>query len=295
VGRSSESETSARGAALRSSKDRIIGMVARECEARELRALAGGGTVFAMHGLISPLVSRSVSFIVAPADLAGLVHALREKGWVRERTTRWLSPLPGAITRLTHEGWPASLDLHAVIPGFFEDPEISFEHAWSHQTSAEINGVRVPILDKLGTVIFAAHDRLAGDKSRRSPDTNLEFFLDQFRVALSAKECRALLRRVRDLGASEELRPLLEGLGLDPGEPVLPSLEYTAWRTGLPSATIADACLMGVIELPNEQRWALIREKVRFTPRGLFRAARAAVISFARLRQAPQRLAKALD
>ena len=295
MGRGSESDTSARGVALRSSKDRIIGLVARECEAQGLRALAGGGTVFAMHGLISPRVSRSVSFIVAPSDLAPLVHTLREKGWVRERTTRRFSPLPGAITRLTHEGWPAALNLHAVIPGFFEDPEIAFEHAWSHHVTAELNGVTVPILDKLGTVIFAAHDRLAGDKSKRSPDTNLEFFIDQFRVALSAKECRSLLRRVRDLGASEELRPLLEGLGLDPGEPVLPSLEYTAWRTGLPTATPADACLMGVIELPNEQRWTLIREKVTFTPRGILRATRAAIIAFARLRRAPQRLAEALD
>jgi len=294
MGRYSESESSARGVALRASKDRLLGFVAQVCAEHDLRALAGGGTVFPLHGFISPRVSRTVAFIVAPADLAPLVSLLRERHWQIEVTRNVFSSLPGAITRLTHSGWPSAIHLHSVIPGFFEDPELSFDVMWKHRVIAEIHGHSVPILDKISTVMFAAHDRLPGDSSKRLADSNLDYFLDQFQTALSPTECRELQRRVREVGGSEELRPLLEGLGLDPGETVLPSDAYARWRLGLARVTTGDVCLLGIMELPSDQRMRLIRLKVPGTPRGLLGAARAAIVALARLRTAPQRLAKAL-
>jgi hypothetical protein len=294
MARGSESESSARGAALRASKDRLLSLVSTLAEARDLRALAGGGVVFPLHGLISPRVSRTVAFVVAPVDLAPLVAELGTHGWAIEPSHRFLSPLPTAILRLTHEEWPCALNLHSVIPGFFADPEDVFEQLWTHRTTVELLGTRVPVFDKISTVIFAAHDRLMGDRSRPSPDSNLEFFIDQFRRALSPRECRELQQRVAAVGGAGELSPLLEGLGLDPGDLVLPSDEYTRWRLGLDRVTMADCCLLGVFELPAKQRWSVIRHKVRWTLPGVLRASRAAVVSFARLRRAPQRLASRL-
>ena len=294
MGRYSESESSARGVALRASKDRLVGFVARLCGEHNLRALAGGGTVFPLHGLITPRVPRTVSFIVAPADLAPLVRLLREQHWRIDNTRNMFSSLPGAITRLTHSGWPSAIHLHGVIPGFFEDPELAFDVLWIHRGEAEIHASSVPILDKISTVMFAAHDRLAGDSSKRLADSNLDYFLDQFQSALSPTECRELQRRVRDVGGSEELRPLLEGLGLDPGETALPSEAYARWRLGLDRVTTGDVCLLGVMEPPPEQRMRLIRLKVPRTPQGVLRAIRAAAAALARLRSAPQRIAKSL-
>jgi len=290
MGRYSESESSTRGVALRASKDRLVGYVARLCKEHDVRALAGGGTVFPLHALISPRVSRTVAFIVAPTDLARLIGLLRDERWEVEGGRRVFTPLPGAITRLSHAGWPSAIHLHSVIPGFFEDPERSFEVFWSHHSSAEFHGQTVPILDKISTVMFAAHDRLPGDSSKRLADSNLDYFLDQFRSSLSPAECRALQQRVREVGGSEELRPLLEGLGLDVGETVLPSDAYARWRLGLSSVTMGDICLLAVIELPPDQRLKLIRMKVPATPRGILRAARATIAALARLRRAPQRL-----
>jgi hypothetical protein len=294
MGRSSEASSSARGAALRAIKDRLIVHLHGCLDAHELRALVAGGIVFPAHGLISPRLSRSVSLIIAPPDLAPLIGALAAEGWVVDHGHRFLSPLPSAITHLSHHAWETGINVHSIIPGFFVDPEVTFEVLWENRSTIEIGGVAVTALDKLSTVIFAAHDRLAGDRSRPNPESNLEYFLKQFRRALSARECRNLENRVRLVGGGQELRALLEGLGLDPGPIVLPSDEYTMARLHLARATMADCCLLGVLELPADRRWPVIRHKVKWTPAGVGRALRAAVVSFVHVRTAPQRLERAL-
>ena len=294
MGRSSEVSSSARGAALRAIKDRLIVQLRGRLESNDLRALVGGGIVFPSHGLISPRLSRWVSLILAPTDLVPLVELLKAEGWVIATGHRFLSPLPSAVTRLSHADWEVRIDLHSIIPGFFADPEVTFEVLWESRSTIEIGGVAVAALDKIGTVMFAAHDRLAGDRTRPNPDSSLEYFLKQFRRALCARECRELETRVRTVGGGQELRSLLEGLGLDPGPIVLPSDEYTMVRLHLTRATMADCCLLGVLELPGDQRWAVIRHKVKWTPGGVARATRAAFGSFVRIRTAPQRLERAL-
>lgn len=292
--RGSEVSSSPRGAALRAIKDRLIVQLCARCESNDFRALVGGGIVFPSHGFISPRLLRSVSLILAPADLLPLVESLRAEGWVVARGHRFLSPLPSAVVNLSHADWEVGINLHSIIPGFFGDPETTFEMLWETRATVEIGGVAVAALDKLGTVIFAAHDRLAGDRTRPNPDSNLEYFLKQFRRSLSARECRELENRVRSVGGGQELRSLLEGLGLDPGPIVLPSDEYTMARLRLTRATMADCCILGVFELPADQRWAVIRHKVKWTPAGVARATHAAIVSFTRVRTAPKRLQRAL-
>ena len=294
MSRRSESDGSARGVALRASKDRLLALVALETEKAGLRVIAGGGSVFPVHGLISPRVSRAVSFIVAPSDLPAFVRLLRARGWVIERPRRSLAPLPRATLMLTHPGWPCSMRLHSVIPGFFSDPRFTFDQLWTRRTSMTLHGIEVPILDKITTVAFAAHDRLTGDRVRPSADSNLEYFLGQFRQALNPAECRELLELVQRVGGGEELRPLLEGLGLDPGPTVLPDDEYTRWRLGLHRVTPADACLIAFAELPPEKRGDLVRAKVPRTLSGVLRAFGTGLASLGRLAGSSKRLSALL-
>lgn len=294
MGRRSENDGSARGVELRASKDRLLALVALETERAGLRAIAGGGSVFPIHGLISPRVSRAVSFIIAPSDVPAFVRLMRARGWAIEAPRRTLTPLPRATLTLTHLGWPCSVRLHSVIPGFFNDPRFTFEELWSRRDSMTLHGIDVQILDKITTVMFAAHDRLTGDRVRPSVDSNLQYFLDQFRQALSPAECYELLGLVQRVGGGEELRPLLEGLGLDPGETVLPDDEYTRWRLGLHRVTVADCCLIAFIELPAEKRGDLVRAKIPRTVPGVLRALGAGVASLVRLRGAGRRLAALL-
>ena len=292
--RGSENDDTARGVALRASKDRLFTMVAREAAGRGLRALAGGGNVFAIHGLISPRISRAVSFIIAPSDLAALIEQMRSRGWVVESSRRFFSPLPSAIISMTHEGWPCLLRLHSVIPGFFADPESTFDTLWDRRSSTELHGVDVQILDKIATVVFAAHDRLFGDRSRPSTDTSLEFFLDQFQRVLTVKECRQVLDLVQDVGGAQELRPLLEGLGFDTGPTRLPADDYVRQRLALDAVTFADCCLLAYIELPADQRLGLVRHHAPKTLGGVLREIPGGFLALARLRSAPRRISARL-
>ena len=292
--RGSESDETARGVALRASKDRLLAMVAREATARGLRALAGGGNVFAIHGLISPRIARAVSFIIAPSDVVAIVGQMRARGWVVEPSRRFFSPLPSAIISMTHEGWPCELRLHSVIPGFFADPESTFDLLWDRRSSTELHGADVQILDKIATVVFAAHDRLFGDRSRPSADSSLEFFLDQFQRALTTKECRTLLELVQDVGGGQELRPLLEGLGLEAGPTRLPADEYVRQRLAIDTVTFADCCLLAFIELPTDQRWELVRHHSPASLGGVLREIPGGIRALVRLRSAPRRLADRL-
>ena len=293
MARSSERESSARGVALRAVKDRLIVSLRATLAENDLSALVAGGIVFPAHSLISPRLSRAVSLIVAPADHPDLVNALERDGWTVEHGHRFVSPLPSSVTRLRHVDWDAGVNLHSVIPGFFGDPERTFDLLWENRSIIEIGGVAVAALDRVSTVIFAGHDRLAGDRTRPNPESNLDYFLRQFRSALSVRECRELERRVHAFGGGQELGRFLEGLGLEAGPLVLPSDEYTMARLGLDRVTMADCCLLGVFELPVEVRWAVIRHKVRWTPAGIARAMRAGLASFVRIRTAPRRLESA--
>ena len=292
--RGSENDDTARGVALRASKDRLFTMVAREAAGRGLRALAGGGNVFAIHGLISPRISRAVSFIIAPSDLPALIEQMRSRGWVVESSRRFFSPLPSAIISMTHEGWPCVLRLHSVIPGFFADPESTFDTLWDRRSSTELHGVDVQILDKIATVVFAAHDRLFGDRSRPSTDTSLEFFLDQFQRALTTRECRQVFELVQDVGGTLELRPLLEGLGLETGPTRLPADDYVRQRLALDTVTCADGSLLAFIELPADQRWDLVRHNAPKTLGGVLRAIPEVLRANVRLRSAPRRISARL-
>ncbi|MGV8885588.1 MAG: hypothetical protein ACOH1T_08390 [Microbacteriaceae bacterium] len=288
--RSSEGDDTAGGAALRASKGRLVTLVARESARRGLRVLAGGGKVLSLHGLISPRVMREVSFIVAPSDLAALVQLMGSDGWVMTPHRRFLAPLPSAITAMTHEEWPCVLWLHSVIPGFFADPEETFDIFWDARSSTQLDGATVQILDKLSTVIFAAHDRLMGDRSRPSIESSLSFFLAQYTRALTDDERTSLLERVRAIGAEQELRPLLEGLGLDPGRAHLPSDDYVMQRLAVESVTSADASLLAALELPVEVRRELLARGQARSIGDVLGDIPLRIQALLRLRSAPKRL-----
>ena len=295
MARTGDNDETARGAALRASKDRLSAMVAGVAEGRGLRVLIGGGNVFAIHGLISPRVAPAAGVVVAPSDLVAMVRVLRDLDWVIERPRRALSPLPNAITHLAHADWPCNLNLHSVIPGLFSDPELVFDALWDARGTAELHDTTVPILDKIATVMFAAHDRLNGDRPTPKTETSLDYFIDQFRTVLTTRECRQLSDLVQLAGGGQELRPLFEGLGISPGPVALPSDEYVRARLALETATFEDWYVLAYLELPVDQRAKLLRHYLPSSPRAVLRGIPAGFASFARVRSAQRRLDARLE
>jgi hypothetical protein len=126
---------------------------------------------------------------------------------------------------------------------------------WQNRVQMTVAGVEVPVLDRLCTVILAAHDRLDGQSYRRSRQgENFGYFVTQFRAALSPEERETLAWKVGLFGADDELRPLLDGLELPIGEPVPPSVHYVRARLGVARVTRGDTWVIEHLERPRSHR-----------------------------------------
>jgi hypothetical protein len=248
-----DEDSTAGPAGVRDGKDSVTVAVAALATTLGVRVLRGGGTVFARHGLISPRVAPFTAFIVDPDGLPALAAALVAEGWRPRTAARPGQMLPPAISSFERGGSEGILNLHGVIPGFFADPAEVFEVMWQHREEVHLQGHPVVILDKPSTVLLAAHDRLGGQRWTRATPGHFDYFLSQFRGALSAADRDALLARARTLGAVCEIRPLIVGLGLDPGPSILPSLEYVGRRLALASPTVGDRWLITKLERPDGQ------------------------------------------
>lgn len=235
-------------------KDAVVAAVANLADQHDIRILRGGGAVFALHALISPRIADFSAFVVDPSELGRLVRMLTGTGWrVCPSSSSW--GLPPAIMRLEHEAFTGRLHLYGVIPGFFADPAEVFDFMWANQTNMTVAGIRVPVLGRLCTVLLAAHDRLEGARYREDVEgEHSGYFIAQFQAALDAGERAKVLWQSSLFGGEDELRPLLEGLGLVPGVAVRPSEAYVRARLDLDVVTPADVWLIEHLERPRASR-----------------------------------------
>jgi hypothetical protein len=251
MGESIDDRDTVSGAQVRAAKEQILLAVHEACLPLRIRMLAAGGDVFVARGLITPVVSPVLSLIVDPASVRHLVEQLARLGWWRMPGVGGL--LPSGVVRLQHPDFVAGLRLYSVITGFFADPEETFDVLWERREHLAVRGVVVPSLDRISTAIFATHDGLEG----RIPaaKSHFDFYVTQFRAALSADERTELGMLVRRVGGVEEMRPLLTALDIEPGPFVLPSAAYASWR--LDADTVSDQVrwLLAFIEVrPGRRR-----------------------------------------
>jgi len=237
-------------------KNQVVSEVADVAGARGIRFMRGGGSVFAHHGLISPKVAHFAALIVDPSRLVELCRTLRDSGWHALPPTR-AQVLPPTITALERDGFDGILNLYGIIPGFFVGAQEAFEILWQLRDETTPSGSRVPILGKLPTVMFAAHNRLGGQWLSRQREMHFNYFLAQFRGALSTAERAELQSLARSLGAEDEVRRMLIGLDLQlDGPAAIPSDGYVAARLGLDHVTRADVWAISVLERPRGRRAA---------------------------------------
>jgi hypothetical protein len=243
----------AKRASIRDGKDRVVADVVGLASGLDMRVMRGGGSVFASHGLISPEISPFVALIVDPARIDELTRALTDNGWTWRRESLW-RVLPPTIRSFERADFADTLNLYSVIPGFFSDPQENFERIWSARDEMVSAGRTIPVLGKLPTIMFAAHHRLDGQRWTRATELHFTYFLAQFQNVLFAGERVALQRFARDLGAEDEVRGMLLGLGLELTAPARPHDAYLRDRLGLESVRPGDAWLVTRLERPRGRR-----------------------------------------
>jgi hypothetical protein len=223
---------------LRESKDRIAIETIELCRELCIRAMFGGGPVLTSNGLMSPAVAKNASIVVDPASIRHLHSALHERGWRDAAPSGRYRILPSARLTLVHADEPAGLILYSVIPGFFADPEETFDLIWERHKEIELRGQTVRVLGRVVSAILASHDGLDGRASRQR--SNFEYFVEQFRVVLNDHERAVVGDMVAKMGGCAEMSRLLEAIGVARCAFTLPSSAYVQWRLQVHPAEVTD-------------------------------------------------------
>jgi hypothetical protein len=235
---SDEAAQRSRADLLRESKDHIAIETIELCRELSIRAMLGGGPVLTSNGLMSPAVAKNASIVVDPASIRHLHGALREHGWRDVAPSGRYRILPSARLTLVHSDEPAGLILYSAIPGFFADPEETFDLIWERHKEIELRGQTVRVLGRVVSAILASHDGLDGRASRQR--SNFEYFVEQFRVVLNDHERAVVGDMVAKMGGCAEMRRLLEAIGVAPCAFTLPSSAYVQWRLQVHPAEVTD-------------------------------------------------------
>jgi hypothetical protein len=245
--------------ALRESKDRVAIAALALCKELHIRAMVGGGPVLTTHGLMSPFVSQNASLVVDPASIRDLHTALREQGWRDVSVRRGLQILPSARLTLTRSDEISGLILYSVIPGFFADPEVTFDLIWERHKQIPLRGTTVRALGRIASAILASHDGLDGRASRQR--SNFDYFVQQFRRLLSDKERAVVVDIIRQVGGCGEMSALLLALGVEPCPFTLPSIQYAQWRLQVTEVSDQTRRALALLELAPHGRKMMFRSR----------------------------------
>jgi hypothetical protein len=285
----------AQDALIRESKDLIAINVIELCKELHIRAMLGGAPVLNAHGLLAPAISRFASIVVDPASIRHLRKALLARGWHDANSSRTPRVLPSARLAMRHPDEAAGLILYAVIPGFFADPETTFDVVWERHKEVPLRGHTVRTLGRINSAILASHDGLDGRASRAR--SNFDYFVDQFSKLLDARERSIAVQLIREMGGCAEMNRLIVALGEQPCEYTLPSIGYSQWRLQVAEPTDQMRRALAILELGPDGRKLLYASRS-----GWPRSAREILIGLVRLPQtivtifgARRRWAQSLD
>lgn len=249
---SDTTSSKARDALIRESKDLIAINVIELCRELHIRAMLGGGPVLNANGLLTPHISTSAAILVDPASFRHLRAALFEAGWRNSRPLRRFRILPSARLMLRHPEELAGLNIYPVIPGFFADPEETFDLIWERHKVVPLRGHTVRALGRINSAILASHDGLDGRSTRVR--SNFEYFVEQFSRLLDDRERKITVDMVRKMGGCAEMNRLILALGEQPCDFSLPSIGYSQWRLQIAEPTDQMRRALALLELGPDGR-----------------------------------------
>ncbi|HEX4057260.1 MAG TPA: hypothetical protein VHX87_02945 [Galbitalea sp.] len=241
----------ARDALVRESKDHIAIDVIDLCRELHIRAMLGGGPVLNANGLLAPGVSRSAAILVDPASFRHLRSALLQRGW-HDSTARRIRVLPPARFSLSHADEVAGLNIYPFIPGFFADPEETFDVIWERHKEVPLRGHTVRALGRINSAILASHDGLDGRLGRAR--SNFDYFVAQFGRVLNQHEREVTVDLIRKMGGCAEMDRLVRALGFESCEFTLPSVAYVQWRLQITDVSDQVRRAVALLELGKEGR-----------------------------------------
>ena len=234
-------------------------LVGRVAEDLGVRVLFIKGPVAEVQGLRGRQASVDVDALVDPARREELASALTELGWVDENPHRSPRVLPLHSWTHRHQRWPCELDLHDRFPGFFSDPQATFELMWSRRGLETVAGRELPAPDRVGHALILALHCLR-DPHRPDYQAALARLVQRSRAAFDERGLGDLASLARDLGAADTAAPFLDAVGAPAvGRGSTDPADMRAWRLRTqPAATTAVSWINELRRLPWRRRPAFL-------------------------------------
>lgn len=187
-------------------------LVARIAADHEIPVLAIKGPTLSQLGLRAPRRSLDIDVLVDPARLNELLGALSRAGWGRFAAGGPSGQvIPPHSVPLTHESWPAEIDVHHYFPGFLADPAVVFGVLWRDRTVVDLAGQQVVVPSRPASAAVALLHLLRGGARR---ERELDQLVSHLSAALSPDEGRTLAQLAAETAADGTLAPALGRLGL---------------------------------------------------------------------------------
>lgn len=181
-----------------------------------IRSLTIKGPLATELGMRPARFSSDVDVLVEPGRSVQLVSALSDLGW-KERFNFPGHPVivDKHSTSLFHPQWPCDIDVHHAWPGFFIEPESSFNRLWetSQTVSLAHKNIRVP--DNLHhSLIMALHALREPNTSRGKSQYShvVRYLSEHFPDEISRKE---IVNEINYFKSGPPLLPLVLDLGLE--------------------------------------------------------------------------------
>ncbi|MCV7514032.1 nucleotidyltransferase family protein [Micrococcus luteus] len=151
-----------------------------------------------------------VDVLVAPGDVAPLLHALRGQGWVPRPDDNHLGIFPEHSVTVMHPQWPCDLDVHHRYPGLdAHAPKRAFDRLWSDHAEVEVAHWPVAAPSRAAHAVILALTSLREPWDRRA-DGQLRFLVDEVLVTPELRD--RFIEVGLELNAGAALAPLLQDL-----------------------------------------------------------------------------------
>lgn len=218
-----------------------------------IRVLLIKGAATNHYGLRPPKLSNDVDVLVDPAGFDAYVAALGALGWVHTPL-----PYPSFWDRphsetFHHDQWPLELDVHRFFPGLLNNPAVVFELLWAERSKLTIAAQPITATGFCGSALIAALHRL---RDPQPPGMAPELAMIAAAVVDRGQQAvDALAQLARQAGAEVTAGPLLEELGLPPGDPAQADPHQLAlWRLGADGQSGRPGARW-ILELRRNPKW----------------------------------------
>lgn len=233
-----------------------------QARSRDIRLLVLKGAALTRQGLREPHASSDVDVLIEPGRFREFVDCLLSSGWTEFSDTFASAQFVLHSRTFRREGWPNSIDVHSMWPGFLAPADEVFETLWGRRVSLDFGHQACDVPDRLANVLILALHSLRGTAAQGRHARELQGLLA---LTLTPQERADVEWLAQQTGCRGPLREVLPRLGVpvEVADSELRTPEYKEWHRKVAHAQGRTASwLIELRRSPWERKATILRNGI---------------------------------